>query len=89
MIQFYNNQINYQGMELQFPYVVVGGGDGSGAGGEGSHNGFFVDNETSGDYGYFNFRAKFLNDFWHCTRQDFYKIWMDDMLLCQNILVSH
>ena len=76
-------------MELQFPYVVVGGGDGGGAGGEGSHNGFFVNNKTSGDYGYFDFRAEFLNDFWHCTRQDFYKIWMDDMLLCQNILVSH
>ena len=39
-------------MELQFPYVVVGGGDGGGAGGEGSHNGFFVNNKTSGNYGY-------------------------------------
>ena len=40
-------------MELQFPYVVVGGGDGGGTGGEGSHNGFFVNNKTSGNYGYF------------------------------------
>ena len=76
-------------MELQFPYVVVGGGYGGGAGGEGSHNGFFVDNETSGDYGYFDFRAEFLNDFWHCSGQDFYEIRMDSMLLCKNILVSH
>ena len=76
-------------MELQFPYVVVGGGDGGGAGGEGSHNGFFVNNKTSGDYGYFDFSAEFLNDFWHCSGQDFYEIRTDSMLLCKNILVSH
>ena len=79
----------FQNTELQIPDAMICGGDGSGAGGESSHNGFFVNNETSGDYGYFDFRAKLLNDFWHCTRQDFYKIWMDDMLLRQDILVSY